>query len=101
MENIRRFVRLATSVKGVTRRYIVSQLFLVGMVICNLFIPQMIQTIADEGIAKQDLPVVANTALPGDAGAAPSVERYDALMARKGFYYDLRMSQFKEELRRA
>jgi ATP-binding cassette subfamily B protein len=33
------------------------------MVIFSLLIPQMIQTIADEGIAKQDLDVVANTAL--------------------------------------
>ena len=64
MENIRRFVRLArSSGKGVTRRFIVSQLFLLGMVICNPFIPQMIQTIADEGIAGQDLDVVVNTAL--------------------------------------
>ncbi|MCP4537606.1 MAG: ABC transporter ATP-binding protein, partial [Chloroflexi bacterium] len=64
MENIRRFVRLArSSGKPVTRRFIISQLLLVGMVICNLLIPQMIQTIADEGIAKQDLDVVVNTAL--------------------------------------
>jgi ATP-binding cassette subfamily B protein len=64
MENIRRFVRLArSSGRNVTRRFIVSQLFLVGMVIFNLLIPQMIQTIADEGIAKQDLDVVVNTAL--------------------------------------
>ena len=64
MENIRRFVRLArSSGKGITRRFTVSQLFLLGMVVCNLFIPQMIQTIADEGIARQDLDVVVNTAL--------------------------------------
>ena len=64
MENIRRFVRIVrSSGKGVTRRFIVSQLFLVGMVICNLLIPQMIQTIVDEGIARQDLDVVVNTAL--------------------------------------
>ncbi len=63
MESIRRFIRLARSVKGVARRFVVSQLFLIGMVICNLFIPQMIQTIADEGIAQQDLDVVVNTAL--------------------------------------
>jgi ATP-binding cassette subfamily B protein len=52
-----------SSGKGVTRRFIVSQVFLLGMVICNLFIPQMIQTIADEGIARQDLDVVVSTAL--------------------------------------
>ncbi|MCP4421663.1 MAG: ABC transporter ATP-binding protein, partial [Chloroflexi bacterium] len=64
MKNIRRFVRIVRSNgKGVTRRFIISQLFLVGMVICNLLIPQMIQTIVDEGIAKQDLDVVVNTAL--------------------------------------
>ncbi len=64
MGNIRRFVRLArSSGKGVTRRFIISQLFLVGMVICNLLIPQMIQTIVDEGIARQDLDIVVNTAL--------------------------------------
>jgi ATP-binding cassette subfamily B protein len=64
MESIRRFIRLAqVHARGVTRRFVVSQLFLVGMVICNLFIPQMIQKIADEGIARQDLDVVVNTAL--------------------------------------
>jgi hypothetical protein len=39
MESIRRFVRLARGYKGVTRRFIVSQLLLVGVVICNLLIP--------------------------------------------------------------
>jgi ATP-binding cassette subfamily B protein len=64
MNNIRRFLRIArSSGKGVTRRFVVSQLFLLGMVICNLLIPQMIQTIADEGIARQDLDIVVNTAL--------------------------------------
>ena len=47
MENIRRFVRLATRVKRVTRRYVVSQLFLVGMVVCNLFIPRPLDYGAD------------------------------------------------------
>jgi ATP-binding cassette subfamily B protein len=63
MESIRRFLRLVSSVKRATRRFVVSQLFLVGMVLCNLLIPRMIQTIADEGIAKQDLDVVVNMAL--------------------------------------
>jgi ATP-binding cassette subfamily B protein len=63
MESIRRFVSLARGYQGVARRFIVSQLFLLGAVTSNLLIPQMIQTIADEGIAKQDLDIVVNTAL--------------------------------------
>jgi hypothetical protein len=50
MNNIRQFVRLASNDKSVTRRFTVSKLFLLGMVICNLFIPQMIQTI-DERVS--------------------------------------------------
>jgi len=34
-----------------------------------------------------------------DHGKIVDLEQHDALMARKGFYYDLYTSQFKEELR--
>jgi ATP-binding cassette subfamily B protein len=63
MNEIARFVHYAFAEKGVKRKFFISQLFLVGVVIFDLLIPLLIKTIVDEGIALQDMEVVVRNSL--------------------------------------
>ncbi len=63
MKEIARFVHYAFAEKGVKRKFVISQLFLVGVVIFDLLIPLMIQTIVDDGIAQQDMEIVVRNSL--------------------------------------
>jgi ATP-binding cassette subfamily B protein len=63
MKEIVRFTRYAFAEKGVKRKFFISQLFLVGVVILELLIPLQIQTIVDDGIAQQNMEVVVKNSL--------------------------------------
>jgi ATP-binding cassette subfamily B protein len=63
MKEIVRFVHYAFAEKGVKRKFFISQIFLVGVVIFDLLIPLLIKTIVDEGIALQDMEVVVRNSL--------------------------------------
>ncbi len=63
MQNVLRFIRAVKDLPGVTRRFIISQLLLLGWVVFQLLIPFMIRTLIDEGINAGNLEVVASTAL--------------------------------------
>ena len=63
MNDIIRFARYAFAEKGVKRKFLISQLFLVGVVILELLIPLQIQAIVDDGIAQQNLEVVVQNAV--------------------------------------
>ena len=63
MNGILRFTRYAFAGEGVKRKFLFSQLFLVVVVILELLIPLQIEAIVDDGIAQQNLEVVAQNAL--------------------------------------
>ncbi len=55
--------KLKSFVKPYWRLALLSLVLLVGLVFMDLAIPRLIQRIIDQGIARQDLPTVVNTAL--------------------------------------
>ena len=63
MNEILRFIHYAFAGEGVKRKFFISQLFLVGVVIFDLLIPLMIKAIVDEGIAQQDMEIVVRNSL--------------------------------------
>ncbi len=63
MNEILRFTRYAFAGEGVKRKFLISQLFLVGVVIFDLLIPLLIKTIVDEGIAEQDMEIVVRNSI--------------------------------------
>lgn len=63
MQNIRRLLHYYLSVPHVPRRLLVSQLLLAIAVLFELAVPQLVQTMVDDGIAVGDLRVISRAAL--------------------------------------
>jgi len=60
MKSLRRMVRF---VRPYARNSILSMLLLLGVVIADLLIPRLTQRVIDQGIARQDMRIILNTAL--------------------------------------
>jgi hypothetical protein len=80
----------------IARRWLLlSQVALLGQVVFDLLIPQAIQSIVHKGILQNDINNIIRGSFWMNEGRVVDTGSHDELMAAKGFYHDLYMSQFR------